>query len=99
MTPCSTLEQRWSACRARVYQGPPVYRQGFGYMNPDKRCCWWEPWEFPDRRPCTSPRRHQCRAGTTGQLSRGLAAVLCDLHWCQAPIPGRASDLLRELDD
>jgi hypothetical protein len=63
--PCSTLDQRWSACRDRVYRAQPVYRQGFGYMNPDKRCSWWEQEEEPDRRPCTSPRRNQCRAGAS----------------------------------
>lgn len=94
MTPCSTLEQRWSACRGPVYATLEQYVAQSNWCHP-----LYELVPANARRPCTSPRRHQCRAGTTGQLSRGLAAVLCDLHWCQAPIPGRASDWLKELDD
>ncbi len=60
MTPCSTREQRWSACRARVYA------TGFDWLRYNKPCASWAD-VAPlacHRRPCTSPRRRQCRAGT-----------------------------------
>ncbi len=72
MTPCSTLEQRWSACRARV-RGEERVRD-FAWCNlwkphltREEALQWFTPlmrrgWHA---RPCTSPRRHQCRAGTS----------------------------------
>jgi hypothetical protein len=60
MHPCATLEQRWSACRARGYGTP-----WFGDWEPSKSCVlgWRHEQKQTHRRLCTSPRRHQCRSG------------------------------------
>lgn len=50
MTPCSTLEQRWSACREQPSQVFWTVMQLWPFFGPANR-------------PCTSPRRHHCRAG------------------------------------
>lgn len=54
---CETLQQRWQACRARVYGAPPEPED-----CADSYCGQWLGDWFGDR-PCTSPRRSQCRAG------------------------------------
>ncbi len=82
VTPCSTLEQRWGACRARVYGEERVSE--FAWCN------LWKPYLTRgdamavkpwlnlrgNRRPCTSPKRPQCRAGTISW--RGPALGFCD---------------------
>jgi hypothetical protein len=55
--PCTTLEQRWSACRAPVYQRRQrLVARVFRWCAMGSRT--------GHRRPCTSPRRHQCRRGS-----------------------------------
>jgi hypothetical protein len=75
--PCSTLEQRWSACRARV-RGEEMVRD-FVYCNlwkphltREEALQWFAPLERRGwhSRPCTSPRRHQCRNGAAGWVHR-----------------------------
>jgi hypothetical protein len=51
---CETLQQRWQACRARVY--------GEEMVSDFKWCNLWGPYR-PVIRPCTSPRRSHCRSG------------------------------------
>lgn len=65
MTPCSTLEQRWSVCRGRMRVAADWEAQwGDTPMLDMFRCTIWREWEIAShRRPCTSPRRNQCRAG------------------------------------
>lgn len=56
VTPCSTLEQRWSACRdiepqpVRGGWTHPRAAEWYGQWNACKR--WWEP-SNDDARPCT----------------------------------------------
>lgn len=66
MNACETLEQRWSACR--------VQAKTYGPTSAVSRCCaWFRNWPLgfsiarprSDRWYCTSPRRHQCRAGAS----------------------------------
>ncbi len=106
MTPCSTLEQRWSACRARIYGEERV--RDFAWCN------LWKPHLTREEalrrfeplmargwhsRPCTSPRRHQCRAGDYDTRQPYQYPGLHERDWCQAPLAGvRASDWLKELE-
>lgn len=64
MTPCSTLEQRWSACRARVYVAADWGAQWGDTPRLDMFSCtiWREREIASHRRPCTSPGRHQCKS-------------------------------------
>lgn len=59
MTPCSTLEQRWSACRAPLYATLEQYVAQSNWCHP-----LYELVPASARRPCSSPRRHQCRRGS-----------------------------------
>jgi hypothetical protein len=80
MTPCSTLEQRWSACRARGYGTP-----WFGDWEPSKACVlgWLHEQKQAHRRPCTSPRRQQCRRGAIMCPALGLIWVESARHQYQ----------------
>ena len=69
---CDTLEQRWSACRAAVYGS------GFAWLRGNKACVLDGVGATSgDRRACTSPRRHHCRAGTG-------AWPHCSWSYCEA---------------
>ena len=77
--PCVTLEQRWSACRDG-YQPWLQWRAGI-----DTCLEWWGP---PQRDighawPCTSPRRHGCRAGLT-QFHGYFTVLQCQVAAVQA---------------
>lgn len=89
---CSTLEQRWSACRAPVYGEPPEPED-----CADEYCRQWLGDWFGER-PCTSPRRHQCRTGLSEHGYRVRAEWWLKLHdaggspepmqsydWCELP--------------
>lgn len=76
VTPCSTLEQRWSACRDRVYGDVPWHEE--------PKCQTGYDWDYLfDRRPCTSPRRHQCRPGGVQRVTLGMPWTRrADSHYC-----------------
>lgn len=106
-----------------VCRAPNITAPGFrGPVITVERCCaWFRDWPLglsiarprSDRWPCTSPRRHQCRAG----LSRGGYGTrerwryqqhdagrrgYAHTSWdqCRNPLAGvRASDWLREAID
>lgn len=104
--PCVTLEQRWSACRAPVYQRRQrLVARVFRWCAMGSRT--------GHRRPCTSPRRHGCRAGLTqfhGYFTREAwrwqqreagRRDFPDTDWDRShnPLAGvRASDWLKELE-
>lgn len=103
MSLCETREQRWRACRFRVYGEEMV--SGFAFCN------LWQA-RFVAR-SCTSPRRRQCRAGITqfhGYFSREAwrwqqieagrrGYPHTDWDRCSNPLSNvRASDWLKEID-
>lgn len=81
MNTCETPDQRWKACRE------PVCRTGYDWLRYKPCDIWGDLGEMMgDTRPCSSPKRNQCRARGPQQMK---PAPWNPSHgWFLMPLPG-----------
>jgi hypothetical protein len=93
---CTTLEQRWSACRVWIAgSGHPRYLQAAVELS---RRCNPRPADFNGsaRRPGSSPRRRQCRNGTGSWPHSAWSYCAANAYHCamQAKLDQHRTDFI-----